>query len=241
MTPRAPFSSSWRHREVLTVLALGLLSVLLWRVPYVGWLLYPFQVYGTFIHELCHGMAAILTGGEFRRFAVHPDLSGAAWSAGGWRWVVTSAGYIGSAGFGGLLALLSARGVPAGWVLKVLGGTLAFLCVLFVRNLFGIGAGLVLSALLFAAGTKMPRRYADTLLLFLAVQMMANGLDSLLDLLRLSVTGDTLTDAQIMAQQTGVPAVVWVLLWTAVTLGMLFGTLRVAYRNRMSGDADVSM
>jgi hypothetical protein len=229
---RTPTSTaaSWRHREIVTVLVLGVLSVVLWRVPFVGWLLYPFQLYGTFIHEISHGLAAILTGGEFRRFAVNPDLSGIAWSAGGWRWVITSAGYIGSALFGGLLALLAARGVPASLILKVLGGALAFLCILFVRNVFGIGTGLLLAALLYGAGRRLQPRYADALLLLLAVQMMTNGLDSLLDLLRISVASNTLSDAQIMASQTGVPAVVWAFLWTAFTVVMLFATLRAAYR-----------
>jgi hypothetical protein len=230
MSAGLPVSPSWRHREIVTVLLIGVLSVVLWRVPVLGWLLYPFQLYTTFVHELCHGLAAILTGGEFRRFAVNPDLSGLAWSAGGWRWVVTSAGYIGSALFGGALALLSARGVPASPVLRLLGAALAFLCILFVRNVFGIVSGLALAALLYVAGQRLNRRYADALLLLLAVQMMTNGLDSLLDLVRLSAASNTVSDAQIMAEQTGVPAVVWAFIWTAFTLASLFWTLRAAYR-----------
>lgn len=97
----------WRHWLELGVIALAL--IVLWQVPWLGSLAYPFRLFGTFVHELSHGLAAIATGGEFQRFSVSPDLSGLAWSAGGIRVVVSSAGYIGSAIFGGVLVALHAR------------------------------------------------------------------------------------------------------------------------------------
>lgn len=225
------FFQGWRQREVLLVLTLGLISVILWRAPYVGMLFYPFQLFGTFIHELCHGLAAIATGGAFRRFAVNPDLSGVALSAGGIRWIIVSAGYVGSALFGGLLVILSAWGVSARGTLFWLGVTLGLLCLLFVRNLFGIVAGLALAAALIGAGRWLNARWADGLLLFLAVQMMLNALNSLFDLVQISTSMSGVpTDAAIMAQATGIPAVFWALLWTAISIVCLVGSLRLAYR-----------
>lgn len=221
----------WRQREVLLVVGLALATIMAWRVPIVGWLLYPFQLYGTFVHELSHGLAAVLTGGEFRRFVVHPDLSGTALSAGGIRWIVVSAGYIGSAIFGGILTLLSVSAVPARRVLVWLGLTLGVLSLLFVRNLFGLAAGVVLAALLYGAGRKLRETWADSLLLLLAVQMMLNALDSVFDLVQISAaSGATRTDAQIMAQATGIPAIVWAGLWSGLSLLILLATLRLAYR-----------
>lgn len=222
---------AWRRREVLAALGLGLVSVLLWRLPAVGWLLFPFQLFNTFVHELSHGVAAIATGGSFRRFVVNPDLSGTAWSAGGVRWVVGSAGYVGSALFGGLLTILSARGVPARSVLFWLGVILGGTSLLFVRNLFGVTAGLLIAAALGLAGRRLPKLWADSLLLLLAVQMMLNALDSLLDLVQASTAApDAVTDAQIMAMLTGVPAVVWALLWSGIAITILWQSLRIAYR-----------
>ncbi len=221
----------WRQREVLLVVGLALATIMAWRVPIVGWLLYPFQLYGTFVHELSHGLAAVLTGGEFRRFVVHPDLSGTALSAGGIRWIVVSAGYIGSAIFGGILTLLSVSAVPARRVLVWLGLTLGVLSLLFVRNLFGLAAGVVLAALLYGAGRKLRETWADSLLLLLAVQMMLNALDSVFDLMQISAaSGATRTDAQIMAQATGIPAIVWAGLWSSLSLLILLAALRLAYR-----------
>lgn len=225
------YLTGWRQREVLIVLGLALATIVTWRVPLVGWLLYPFQLYGTFVHELSHGLAAILTGGAFRRFVVNPDLSGTALSAGGIGWIVVSAGYLGSAIFGGILTLLSAASVSARRVLVGLGVALGVMSLLFVRNLFGLGAGILIAALLVVAGRRLRETWADGLLLFLAVQMMLSALDSVFDLVQISaVNGAIRTDAQIMAQATGIPAIAWATLWSILSLGILLVSLRLAYR-----------
>ncbi len=224
------FFDGWRQREILLVLGLALLTIVLWRLPLFNLLLYPFRLFGTYIHELSHGVAAILTGGQFHRFVVRTNLSGTAWSAGGIQWLVTSAGYIGSAIFGGALVIMSAWGVPARAVLFWLGIALGILCLLFVRNLFGIFAGLLLAGGLVLAGRQLGALWADALLLFLAVQAMLGALDGLFDLVgfSLSVMAPR-TDAAIMAQATGIPALFWALLWTIISIGILAFSLRLAY------------
>jgi len=77
----------------------------------------------------------------------------------------------------------------------------------------------------------LSRWWADGLLLLLAVQMMLNSIDSLFDLTTLATAApNVLTDAQIMARTTGVPAVIWAVLWSIVALAILAGSLLVAYR-----------
>lgn len=226
------FSDGWRWSELVGLAALTLVLLVLWQIPGVGLAVYPFRLFGTFVHEISHGLAALATGGDFHRFTVSPDLSGLAWSAGGWRWVISSAGYIGSAVFGGLLILLAARGVASRVLLMVLGLALALLCLLFVRNLFGIGTGLALAAAMFLAGYRLRPPWSDMVLLVLALQLVLDGFNSLFTLLRLSAASTVQTDAMSMAQATGIPAVVWTVIWAAVSLAMLLLTLRFAYRRR---------
>ncbi|NJN67300.1 MAG: M50 family metallopeptidase [Chloroflexaceae bacterium] len=227
----AHFVRGWRQREVLITLGLALVSVLLWRVAWAGWLFYPFHVFGTFVHELGHGFAAMATGGRFLQFVVRPDLSGTATTAGGVRWVVVSAGYLGSALFGGVLLIISAWGVSARRVLVGLGAALALVCLWYARNLFGFAAGLLMAAGLMVAGRRLDDRWASGLLLFLAVHSMLDALDSLFDLVKLSTHHrHVLTDAQTMAQYTMVPAVLWALLWCGLAIAMLVVSLNIAYR-----------
>ncbi len=221
---------TWRWRELAGLLAASVAILLLWRVPGAWWVVYPFRLFGTFVHELSHGLAAVLTGGEFRRFSVSADLSGLAWSAGGARSVVASAGYVGSAIFGSVLVLLSERGVASRMLLSALGLILALACVLFVRNPFGVVAGLALAAALYFAGRRLPAHAADLLLLTLALQSMLDGFNSLLNLFALAGGDSTRTDAHIMAEITGLPATLWVLVWSVLSAAIVAFSLRLAWR-----------
>lgn len=226
------FSDGWRWTELAGLAALGLVLLVLWQVPGVGFVVYPFRLFGTFVHEISHGLAALITGGDFHRFTVSPDLSGLAWSSGGWRWVISSAGYIGSAVFGGLLILLAARGFSSRALLLALGVILAVLCLLFVRNLFGIATGLGLAGLLLLAGARLRPPWSDLTLLVLALQLVLDGFNSLFTLLRLSAASNVQTDAMSMAQATGVPALVWTIVWAGISAAMLVAALHAAYRKR---------
>lgn len=229
------FSDGWRVSELVGLAVLTLALLVLWQIPYFGFVVYPFRLFGTFVHELGHGLAALATGGHFERFTVSPDLSGLAWSSGGIRFVIASAGYVGSAVFGGVLILLAARGLPARSLLIALGVLLGLLCLLFVRNLFGIATGLAIAAALVVAGRRLRSPWSDVLLLVLALQLVLDGFNSLFTVLRLSTATNVQTDALSMAQATGVPAVVWAVLWTVLSLAMLLVTLRLAYRRRAAG------
>ena len=220
----------WKHW--LELLGIALALVVLWQVPWLGWLAYPFRLFGTFVHELSHGLAAIATGGQFQRFSVSPDLSGLAWSAGGIRVIVSSAGYIGSAIFGGVLVALHARGLPARVLLLGMGVVFGVLCLLFVRNLFGLASALVLTAALLYAGLKFSEAWRDGLLKVLALQLILDGYNSLFTVLRLSRAGDAQTDAYAMQQLTWLPASVWAVLWMLASTAILFGVLRYAMRKR---------
>lgn len=223
------YAALWRRRDVLLMIGLVIVSLVLGRQPGFEWLFFPFRLFDTFIHELSHGLATIITGGTFLRLVVYPDFSGMAWSSGGVRWFVTSAGYLGSALFGAMLTILSARRIPAHKLLAGLGIALGILCLFFVRNTFGIISGLLIAAALGIAGRQLPRRWASGLVLFLSVQMMLNALDSLLDLIMVSARTTAASDAQIMAQATGIPALLWALLWSLIAVGILITALRIAY------------
>ena len=219
-----------RNNDLWILIGLALLSVVLARLPLLSLLVYPFKLFNTFIHEMSHALAALLTGGQVERFEIYHDGSGVALVRGGWTWIVASAGYLGSALVGGALLLLTARGVAPRTVLMALGVILAIMCLLFVRNFFGIVTGLLLVAALIAAATKLEPRWSGGLLLFLTVQMCLKALDSLWDLLRISSSlRGRATDAQIMQQITGVPGLIWALLWSAVALLILWQSVRMAY------------
>lgn len=216
--------------DVVSIILLSFGSIVLARVPVLGVVFYPFQLFGVFIHEVCHGVLAILTGGEFRRFTVYYNRSGLAWSSGGVRWIVVSAGYVGTAIAGGLLIMLAASNVSANGALSILGASLALVCVIFARNLFGFAMGIGIALLLFLAGRHLTNQWADLLLLFLAVQTSLNALNSLFNLVRVSRNPThTTSDAETMQQLTGLPAPFWAVVWVIIAIAVLMLALTVAY------------
>jgi hypothetical protein len=223
----AGWAGHWRWRDLLGLFALGAALLFLWQVPWLGWLAYPFRLFGTFVHELGHGLAALATGGEFRRFVVNSDLSGMAWSAGGTRWIVASAGYVGSAVFGALL-LLAGRLLPARALLGALGLLLGLLCLLYVRNAFGAVTGLALAAALLLAALYLRTAWAEALLLLFALQTLLDGFGSVIAVFHLSTRDSVHTDAHTLAQLSGLPAPLWAVLWGLFSAVIALLALRLA-------------
>src|SRR5688572_17239803 len=103
---------------------IGALSVLLWNLPGLDLLFYPFRLFVTFLHEASHGLAALLTGGSIDRLIIAPDTSGLAYTRGGFRPLVVLGGYLGSCVWGGALLVASRR---AGWEKPILLGLAGFM------------------------------------------------------------------------------------------------------------------
>lgn len=92
------------QRDFLLAFGAFVIALVLWQFSPLSPVVYPLRLFVTFIHELGHGTAAILTGGEFLKFEVKSNGAGLAYSRGGLRPIVISAGYVGTAVFGaGLL------------------------------------------------------------------------------------------------------------------------------------------
>lgn len=116
--------------------------LLLSNIPYGRYMLYPFELFSTWIHEMCHGLAALAVGGDFLQLHLYPDTSGRALSRGvGSTWakaIVASAGYIGTSFLGALLLLLQR---PTRFSRSLAGMTLFTLSILLfvqVRTWSGI-------------------------------------------------------------------------------------------------------
>lgn len=122
------------NRQQDFLLALGAFAVafILWQFRPLSPVVYPLRLFVTFIHELGHGVAAILTGGEFLHFEVFDTGAGRAFFRGGVREIVWSAGYVGTAAFGATLLILANRGVKfPRYVAGILGLSFALLTLLF--------------------------------------------------------------------------------------------------------------
>ncbi len=52
-----------------------------WYFPFADYVVYPLQLFATFVHEGSHVLASLMTGGSVQSMTVSPDTSGAVMSA----------------------------------------------------------------------------------------------------------------------------------------------------------------
>lgn len=238
MTGAAP----WRPGE-LRALALALLaSLVLLQLPFGGFVLYPFKLLGTWLHEVSHGLVMLLAGAGFDRMEVYRDGSGIAFADGAagafGAGAIAAAGYMGTPLWGVALVWFGQREHVARRALLAIGAVLGATTVLFLANRFGQVALGVTAAVTLVAGLALPGRGAVLLCNFLAAQACVGAVVDIRVLYRptLVVNGEERgSDAHQMALATfgtSEPWAIWVWasVWLAWSLAILFVALRLAAR-----------
>jgi len=231
--------------QAMTLLLAAALSIALWFIPFAEILTYPFRIFVTFIHEGGHAIAALLTGNSVASLSVAMNASGETYTTQGGRFAqmfVASAGYLGAMAYGALLLILIRRAVAARIVL--LGSAVLIFALTLIFGLikplmagsagtlsgvpFTLLAGVLLSLGLFAVARFTKPRFAMFFVSLLAVQCILNALLDLKTVFFLSSPFNTSvpTDAVNMANATGLPAVVWAVIWIGLALGILVVAMR---------------
>lgn len=241
---------------IATAVSVGLWMIG-WYLPVVGFIVYPIQLFGTFIHESCHALAAVITGNSVMSLTVSPDGSGMVWSqvSGISSLFISSAGYLGTTLFGTLLLVWMRFGLKSRLALYLCSGLIAVMTVVFgfvapfwnfLANVtfgsvvFTVFSGVFLTASLFAIAKFATDKWVNFSLAFLAVQCLLNAFFSLKTLFVISASTDASSDAANMAAATGVPALAWVILWIAISLVMMAVGIRL-YASRGSKAAADSL
>ena len=245
-----------RHRiaedakpQLLLLLIATAITIALWFIPLAEYLVYPIRLFVTFIHESSHALIAVLTGGSVQSLTISMDGSGVVYSApsgmiGGL--LTSSAGYLGTMAFGVLMLYLIRRSVSPHKILAALGIFVAAMTVLFTivspifnflslqaafsSIVFTIIAGAFLAAGLIGLGLYSNLRVANFAVAFLAVQCLLNAALDLLTVFILNtplIGADVHTDAANMSAATGIPGVLWVVIWMGISLFMISLGLRL--------------
>jgi hypothetical protein len=187
----------------------------LWNTPVI----YPIKVFVVFLHEISHGIAAVATGGSIQRIELSPRLGGACYCPGGNAFITLSAGYLGSLAWGALLLEGARRaGRHTTLLARGLGAGVLVLSLFFVRGVFGLLFGVLFGLGLLLAAGRLSSEANRTLLTVLG---LTSALYAILD-----IKSDVLdrphlpSDAYMLAELTGVPTVVWGLLWISIAIGV---------------------
>lgn len=208
----------------LPFLLLGFGAVLLlWNTP----LVYPVKIFTVFLHELSHGLAAVVTGGRIVSIKVTADQGGLAATSGGWPLLVASAGYLGSMLFGGLILVAASRSRADRAISLFIGLTVATVTLLFVRNPFGFLFGLVFAAAMAALGRWGGAALNDFVLRLLGLTSILYAvIDIYSDLVVRTVPS---SDAEAMSRMLFGPPAMWGVLWMLAALAAAAFFLKLSF------------
>jgi hypothetical protein len=185
----------------------------LWNTPIV----YPLKIFVVLLHEVSHGLIAVATGGSIERIVITADQGGLCVCSGGSAFLTLSAGYLGSLLFGALI-LWAARGggrIPQ-IAAAVIGLLVVGLTVVFVRNAFGLLFGIAFGAALVLAGKELP---AEGNAMMLTALGLTSCLYAILDIKSdVLVRPGVMSDARMLAELTGIPTLIWGLLWIGLAI-----------------------
>lgn len=195
-------------------------------------ILFPFQLFTTWVHECWHAGVALLLGGSHVTITLAPDGSGLTRfkiPKGRVRQsLVASAGYLGASVTGCLLFYLSSEmqnqvfHFSAHRILLALVCLIIFSLVFWIRNAFGIVSVSLMAASLGLLVYSPWRAYSKDVLIFLAVQTALNGLFDLKQLY--SIKGGS--DAHTLKKYFYLPAWFWASLWLGLSIGLMAFTVR---------------
>jgi hypothetical protein len=202
------------------------LSLVVSFTPWAQFLLYPFKLFTTWVHECGHALMTILVGGRVTSITIEPDTSGLTQSlipAGRVaRGLVASSGYLGAAIVGCLLMAATRVERWAHVILLSLGACMLFTLVLWMRHLFGVAVVLAWGVTLVALARKGTGHAPRFLLSLLAVQV---ALNSVYDIRVLFLIDRGQSDAATMARLFLMPSWMWGTAWMFMSVAMLGATV----------------
>lgn len=211
------------------------LTLALFLVPQLDVIARPLSLLSTVVHELGHGVVALLLGGDLHRLSIWSDGSGLAQYAGDFGRLASAA--IAAGGLLGppvaaMFLFVASRGErPARRALAVCAAVLLIALVLWVRNLFGLFFVGSLAGVLILLLWKASATVAQLVTAFLAMQLtlsVFSRADYLFTSSAQTAQGVGASDTAQIAQALWLPYWVWGALIAGMSLAILFVGLRSA-------------
>lgn len=230
------------RRNVIIVVLLSLASLLLWNTIF----LYPLKLLVVLMHETGHALAALVTGGSVSRVEVNALQGGVTYTAGGNRFVILSAGYLGSSLIGAFVLWSASHKHMSKYIAEIFGLLIVVETVFWVRDLFTFVFALAMGIFCMILGWKI-RGVLERIFMQLVgtVSCLYAVFDIFDDVVRrMFVRGDLASgknDAQALAEITFIPSLIWGTVWIAIAVGIFVTTLRNLPESQASRDRnDVS-
>ncbi len=210
--------------ETSILVAASLIIILLWDT----WLVYPVKLLVVLLHEMSHGLMALLTGGKVIGLKISGNLGGTCATVGGIHVLIVSAGYLGSLAFGAALFVSAYNKKHSLWTSVILGILIILFALFYINGVSGVLFALLIAIALILSALFIPEKYHKWGIKFL-------GLTSIMYVIT-DIKSDLLTleyrqsDAQILFGLTGIPALFWGILWFLIALTAVWFLLKYSFK-----------
>lgn len=216
--------SQKKYIELTIISVVTFTAFILWD----SLLIYPIKLFVVLLHEISHGIAAIITGGNVVSLKINLELGGECVVENGNKFVVASAGYLGSLLFGSLLFISGYNYKISIWTTSII----SIILLLFLANSISGSTGIVLSIifiiLLFISPRYLPKIVNSYLLKSLGlISAFYAFIDIKEDIITLT---ERQSDAMIIALLTNTHPIIWGFLWLVISGVIIFLLFRYAYK-----------
>jgi len=208
------------NKKIIIFTILIILSFIFWNTIVV----YPVKLFVVFLHELSHGLAAIITGGTIIKVDINYLIGGSCITQGGSPFLIANAGYLGSILLGGLLLVQSTKSKNIKFLGLFLSISIFLITIFYIRNSFGLIFGVSFSFTIILLTLLIPTIILEWIFKFIGIVSCIYVLiDIKEDLFSANTKG---TDADLLYQITGINAIFWAILWSILAIIALIFFLR---------------
>ncbi len=212
------------------------LVIVMWVLSQAPYIRVPIGFLGTWIHELGHGLGALLSGGTFEKMILSPDLSGMAYSAvsgSGAHVLVILSGLLAPSLFGALLLILTRGLNKSRTALWGLSAGLILSGIIWAGDLFTgasiIGIGAVLALFTWKAPEILRRVGAQILAISFCLNAVTH-MDYFFMKSGFSGGQPVHSDTASLSNITGVPHIFLAILVSFISLGCLYLAVKISGR-----------
>lgn len=200
-----------KNFDKITIISIVVISFFFWNT----YLIYPIKLFIVLLHEISHGLAAILSGGKISQIKIDYALGGLCSVEGGNEILIASSGYIGSIVLGGFLYYAAYHKK----YIKITTSILAVLIILFAANYINNLFGTIFSIFYFLILLFLPRLVNERInKVFFSTVGLISMLYVLTDIKEDLFTLEfRQTDAQVLSEVIGFHPIVWGLLWLGIS------------------------
>jgi len=191
-------------------------AILLSNIPVLHW---PFSWLETYFHEISHGLAALISGGDVAKIVLRFNGSGVCYTRGGWGPLVAFSGYAGASIWGGLIyAGARMTGRASKWLSLLVAVFMAITAILWAKDLVTWVVLSVMCVTLYISFHYIIGSIFPFFMEFAGIYVMVSAIRAPVYLLYDANAGDGAN----LADMTYIPEVLWVAIWCVFACSVLY-------------------